>query len=89
MKHIISELFFRKKQEHNSSAAELSQSLTELTERLYDIRSAFDLSTDEAVIQALIFEENAVLCRLSALYKKARTEGIRLEFYERKQPWQI
>ncbi|MGN0700198.1 MAG: DUF2508 family protein [Oscillospiraceae bacterium] len=89
MKHIFSELFFRKKQEHNSSAAELSQSLTELTERLYDIRSAFDLSTDEAVIQALIFEENAVQCRLSALYKKARAEGIKLEFYERKQPWQI
>lgn len=55
----------------------------ELTERLADIRTNFDNVTDAASIDALIYEENAVLCRLEQLYRDARVEGITLELHER------
>ena len=56
-----------------------------LTERLADIRCNFDAVTDPPEIDALIFEENAVLCRLEQLYREARTEGISVEIYERRK----
>ena len=62
-----------------SFAAECS----ELTERLADIRANFDNVTDAASIDALIYEENAVLCRLEQLYRTARSEGITVELYAR------
>lgn len=55
----------------------------ELTERLADIRANFDNVTDAASIDALIYEENAVLCRLEQLYREARAEGITVEPHER------
>lgn len=55
----------------------------ELTERLADIRANFDNVTDTASIDALIYEENAVLCRLEQLYREARAEGITVELHER------
>lgn len=55
----------------------------ELTERLADIRANFDNVTDAASIDALIYEENAVLCRLEQLYHEARAEGITVELHER------
>ncbi len=56
---------------------------TILTERLADIRANFDAVTDPSAIDALIFEENAVLCRLEQLYREARAEGIKVELHER------
>ncbi|MBD5383514.1 MAG: DUF2508 family protein [Ruminococcaceae bacterium] len=60
-----------------------SRECSELTERLADIRANFDNVTDTASIDALIYEENAVLCRLEQLYREARAEGITVELYER------
>ena len=46
-----------------------------------DLKDRLDsIVSDEPSIDALIYEENAVLCRLSALYRRARENGIRLEF---------
>lgn len=75
--------FLKRKQERDSRREELEQRCTRLTERLHDIRAAFDMSTDNDTTDALIYEENAVLCQLAALYKQARAEGISLEPYER------
>ena len=61
----------------------LAMECSELTERLADIRANFDNVTDAASIEALIYEENAVLCRLEQLYRAARSEGITVELYER------
>ena len=52
----------------------------DLKDRLDSIRANYDNVSDEPSIDALIYEENAVLCRLSALYRRARENGIRLEF---------
>jgi len=56
---------------------------TEFTERLSTIRANYDMVTDESTIDALIYEENAVLSKLSGLYRQAREQGITLEPYER------
>ena len=56
---------------------------TALSERLHQIRSNYDLVSEDAEIDALIFEENAVLCRLSSMYTKAREMGIHVDFQER------
>lgn len=75
---------FRKKQKKQPSPERLrlAREYSELTERLSAIRTNFDFAEDSESIDALIFEENAALARLSALYSKARTEGIRLEVYD-------
>jgi hypothetical protein len=41
------------------------------------------MATDDELIDALIYEENAVLSRLALLYKQAKEQGITLEVYER------
>lgn len=65
---------------YETRAISFRREYAELTDRLETIRTNFDNVSDESVIDALIYEENAVLCRLSALYRKARENGIRLEF---------
>ncbi len=59
----------------------LRKTYTELIERLNDIHTMFDFATDSAIIDALIFEENAVLSRLEQIYKDARAEGLALPVY--------
>ena len=58
---------------------------TALSERLADIRNNFDAVTDPPTIDALIFEENAVLCRMEQLYREARDKGISIQIYERRK----
>ncbi len=62
---------------------ELSKRISYLTERLGDVRITFDLVTDERTIDALIYEENALLCRIEALHREARERGISVQPYER------
>ena len=61
------------------------RSCSGLTEQLNNIRANFDMATDESAIDAIIYEENAVLCRLDSLYRQARSEGITLNIHERKR----
>ena len=62
---------------------ELSKRISYLTERLGDVRITFDFVTDERTIDALIYEENALLCRIEALHREARERGISVQPYER------
>lgn len=64
---------------------ELIKEYEALTERLANIRSCFDLAEEESDIDALIYEENAVQCRLSALSHKARSMGVHAELFDRRQ----
>ena len=70
--------------EYNTNTT-LAREYIQLTERLNEIRTNFDFVTDEAAVDALIYEENAVLAKLSALYKEAKASGSRLEIYELKK----
>ncbi len=62
---------------------EILERISYLTERLDDVRVTFDLVTDERTIDALIYEENALLCRIEALHREARERGISVQPYER------
>ncbi len=53
-----------------------------LTEKLEQIRSKFDYAMEDDDIDALIYEENAVLSRLASLHKRAKAKGISVQIYE-------
>ena len=75
---------FRKKNKDKPSAehSQLAREYNELCERLTSIRENFNFAEDDVAIDALIFEENATLSRLSALYRKAKASGAKLELYD-------
>ena len=81
----ISELFRKKTPAADKRREFYELSCSRLTEQLENIRSNFDMTEDADSIDALIYEENAVLCRLDSLYKQARSEGIALEPHERRR----
>lgn len=58
----------------------LIQEYTSLTDRLEQIRTNFDFASEDSEIDALIYEENAVLCRLSSLIHRARDMGVHVDF---------
>jgi len=62
---------------------ELAKRITTLTEQLRDVRANFDIVTDERAIDALIYEENAILCRIEALHHEAKERGITVQLYQR------
>lgn len=62
---------------------DLAERISELTERLCDVRANFDIVTDERAIDALIYEENALLCRIEALHHEAREHGIKVQPFQR------
>ena len=62
---------------------DLIREYEELSERLEQIRTCFDLADEDSLIDALIYEENAVQCRLAALNQKARKMGAHVEHFER------
>lgn len=55
---------------------------SELLEKLSYIRRNFYFAEDEACVDALIFEENAVVKRLEKLLCEAKESGLSIEFYE-------
>lgn len=64
---------------------ELLQEYSRLTDRLEQIRTNYDFASDNAEIDALIYEENAVLSRLTALLRKARDMGIHVDYPDYRQ----
>lgn len=76
-------LFRKKKTMEEKRRDTFEKRCTELVERLETIRNTFELTDDLKMIDALIYEENAVLCHLEALYKEARAVGISIQVYER------
>ncbi len=73
--------FKAEKTPRNKREVLLEKTYIELLRQLDDVRTMFDFATDSSMIDALIFEENALLCRLEQIYKDARAEGISLEAY--------
>ncbi len=54
---------------------ELASEYAQLCERLEQCRASFDLVTEAELIDALIYEENAILSRMAALNKQAKESG--------------
>ncbi len=73
----------RRKPESDPRAEAIKRRCVYLTERLEEIRAAYDMAEDSDLLDALIYEENAVLCRLAALYKEARADGVTIGIYDR------
>lgn len=62
---------------------ELMREYSVLVDRLSQVRTCFDYAEDSEEIDALIYEENAVLCRLRSVYLRARDMGIHIDFPDR------
>ena len=62
---------------------DLAKRIGALTEQLEDVRANFDIVTDERAIDALIYEENALICRIESLHREARERGISVQPFER------
>lgn len=61
----------------------MKESYSELVSRLCDIRAMFNFTTDSDMIEALIYEEKSVLCKLAFLSKAARAEGQEFAFIDK------
>lgn len=62
---------------------EIAERINELTAQLGNVRANFDFVTDERAIDALIYEENALICRIESLHHEARERGISVQPYQR------
>ena len=62
---------------------DLAKRIGLLTEQLEDVRANFDIVTDERAIDALIYEENALICRIESLHREARERGLSVQPFER------
>lgn len=80
IKDILLKLMKRKSTENENT--KLRSEYNRLLDRLSDIRTNFDHTDDPFSIDALIYEENATLCRLQELYHQARKNKITLEAFE-------
>lgn len=80
----ISELLGKKQvKPYELVRQDYSKQLNTLTQELKDVRANFNEAGEEQTIEALIYEENSLLCRLDALYCEAREKGITLQPHER------
>ncbi len=77
---LLNILMRRRTDPEQERSQEFLREYTELSDRLQTIRTNYDHVSEDADIDALIYEENAVLTRLSALYRRAREMGLHVEF---------
>lgn len=61
----------------------ICKEISNLEQKLENIRSCFEIAVDDDIIEALIYEENGVMSRLSQARKKARDKNISADFIER------
>lgn len=62
---------------------DIAKRISQLTDQLDDVRANFDFVTDERAIDALIYEENALICRIESLHREARERRIHVQPHER------
>ena len=74
------------KKRHMPSARQLEQKrltceYAQLIDRLEQCRTNFSFVTEDEAIDALIFEENAILARMAAIRREAREGGYTAEIF--------
>ena len=73
------------KEHVDEKAFKLKKEYNELLNRLSDIRRNFNFTDNPSAIDALIYEENAALCRLHELFSEAKKNNVTLEMFELNQ----
>lgn len=76
-------LFAKSELLDDSEREDIAKRISALTEQLDDVRANFDFVTDERTIDALIYEENALICRIESVHREARERGITVQPFER------
>lgn len=79
---LLQKLRVHKFSSEDSRSAKLRSEYNELLNRLSDIRNNYNFIDNPSSIDALIYEENATLCRLRELYSEAREHSMTLEAFE-------
>ena len=67
----------------DSEREDIARRINTLTEQLADVHVNVGFVTDERLIDALIYEENALLCRIESVHREARERGVTIQPYER------
>ena len=73
------------KEHVDEKTVKLKKEYNELLNRLSDIRRNFNFTDNPSAIDALIYEENAALCRLHELFREAKENNVTLEMFELNQ----
>lgn len=68
------------KRVENTVNEELIEELYILSEKLKSQEDAFNLTDDDDIIEALIYEQKALQARFSALFKQAREMKLEVNF---------
>lgn len=78
--------FFRQneKKENFNEVAQLRTRLDYLLNKLEKTRQLFDIETDPDKIEAIIYEEKAILIRLDHLFKNAEKRNIAINYTDRR-----
>ena len=78
--------FFRQneKKENFNEVAQLRTRLDYLLNKLEKTRQLFDIETDPDKIEAIIYEEKAILRRLDHLFKNAEERNIAINYTDRR-----
>ena len=78
--------FFRQneKKEKFNEAAQLRARLDYLLNKLEKTRQLFDIETDPNKIEAIIYEEKAILIRLDHLFRNAEERNIAINYTDRR-----
>lgn len=72
------------RKEKFNEAAQLRARLDYLLNRLEKTRQLFDTETDPDKIEAIIYEEKAILIRLDHLFKNAEERNISISYTDRR-----
>ncbi len=67
------------REENEACAKELAYDLRECLYRLAQNESMFNLEAEDALIEAYIYERQALFCRYRHLQEKARALGLRVK----------
>ena len=78
--------FFRQneKKENFNEVAQLRARLDYLLNKLEKTRQLFDIETDPDKIEAIIYEEKAILIRLDHLFRNAEKRNIAINYIDRR-----
>lgn len=78
--------FFRQneKKENFNEVAQLRARLDYLLNKLEKTRQLFDIETDPDKIEAIIYEEKAILIRLDHLFRNAEEHNIAINYTDRR-----
>ena len=72
------------KKENFNEVAQLRTRLDYLLNKLEKTRQLFDIETDPDKIEAIIYEEKAILIRLDHLFKNAEKRNIAINYTDRR-----